>query len=214
MRKIFTSSPSPFEELQRIIKGEVKSSQEKNVWFFPQSTENCVEAKIFQISHVEGFSYHHFIQPRYHHNHHRVLARQNLLFQLIAEFPRLENGEKDWKFSLFSRASPHWVYQKRALRKQHFRVKTTQIRVDWKGKKESSIELMFNELWVHETFNRERRLEERRWGWKLRSEERKKCLHYPHATHSFVHIFSHDCAHVENIKSRNKFPSSEWCSGW
>jgi hypothetical protein len=29
-----------------------------------------------------------------------------------------------------------------------------------------------------------------------------------------LHIFSHDCAHVENIKSRNKFPSfffSEWC---
>lgn len=106
MRKIFTSSPSPFEELQRIIKGEVKSSQEKNVWFFPQSTENCVEAKIFQISHVEGFSYHHFIQPRYHHNHHHVLARQNLLFQLIAEFPRLENGEKDWKFSLSSLEHP------------------------------------------------------------------------------------------------------------
>lgn len=41
--------------------------------------------------------------------------------------------------------------------------------------------------------------------------EEGKVFTLPHLNSLFLHIFSHDCAHVENIKSRNKFPSFFCC---
>lgn len=55
-----------------------------------------------------------------------------------------------------------------------------------------------------------RRRSERRWGGNKKWGRTSVYITNSHPpSHIFIHIFSHDCAHVENIKSRNKFPLLE-----